>query len=63
MLHRGVWRAEECPAAMCPHRVRAVSGRTHSMHTHLYLTTTAAWPMIAGRHGMAPMPPTLETTQ
>jgi hypothetical protein len=33
------------------------------MHENINLTTSMAWPMIAGRHGMAPLPSILETTQ
>jgi hypothetical protein len=41
----------------------ATASRTHLMHTNINLTTSRAWSMIAGRHGMAPLPSILETTQ
>lgn len=47
----------------CVHLLSGVRSRTHLMHTNINLTTSRAWSMIAGRHGMAPLPSILETTQ
>jgi hypothetical protein len=33
------------------------------MRKNISLTTSRAWSMIAGRHGTAPLPSILETTQ